>query len=249
MSRTKILCGGSAAAALILTLAVVPRAQTVDERVFFTFSGPVELPGVALPAGKYIFHLPDPQTHNVVQVLSADGKKAYGMFFTMPDERLEPADTPEVRFMETPAGTPEAIRAYWIAGARTGREFIYPREQAMRLARNTADPVLTTEARTTKTGETNTTALERMSASGTETRIAANNKPAATTPKGTRLQGEVAPATIAIAAAKAPAQSQRSAARTSLPKTASDLPLVGLSGLVLLGLAAVIRLWRRTAHV
>jgi hypothetical protein len=49
-------------------------AQNFDERVFFTFSGPVELPGVALPAGKYIFRLPDPtSTHNVVQVLSGDG--------------------------------------------------------------------------------------------------------------------------------------------------------------------------------
>jgi hypothetical protein len=29
-----------------------------DKRVFFTFSGPVAVPGVTLPAGKYLFRLP-----------------------------------------------------------------------------------------------------------------------------------------------------------------------------------------------
>jgi hypothetical protein len=49
-------------------------AKNFDERVFFTFSAPIELPGVALPAGKYIFRLADPtSSHNVVQVLSGDG--------------------------------------------------------------------------------------------------------------------------------------------------------------------------------
>ena len=66
-------------------------ADTFDERVYFTFSGPVELPGVALPPGKYVFRLANPETgRSVVQVLSADGKMAYGLFFTRPAERHSP---------------------------------------------------------------------------------------------------------------------------------------------------------------
>ena len=61
-------------------------AQTLDKRTLLTFRGPVSMPGVTLPAGK-------------------------GMFFAMRAERFEPASTPEVRFTETAAGLPAAIRA------------------------------------------------------------------------------------------------------------------------------------------
>ena len=80
-------------------------AQTLDKRTLFTFSGPVSMPGVTLPAGKYLFRLANPDSgRNVVQVLNAEGTKPYGMFFAMRAERFEPAPTPEVRFMETAAG-------------------------------------------------------------------------------------------------------------------------------------------------
>src|SRR5258708_15762355 len=76
-------------------------AQTYDKRTVFTFSGPVALPGVTLPPGQYVFRLADPAgSRKVVQVLSADGKTPYGMFFSLPAERFGPASTPEVQFME-----------------------------------------------------------------------------------------------------------------------------------------------------
>ena len=54
------------------------------------------MPGVALPPGKYIFRLPDPTaSHNVVQVLSGDGTKSYGIFFTLGAYRVEPPPQPE----------------------------------------------------------------------------------------------------------------------------------------------------------
>src|SRR5260370_8330539 len=85
-------------------------AQTYDKRTVFTFSGPVALPGVTLPAGQYVFRLADPAgDRKVVQVLSADGKIPYGMFFSLPPERFEPPSTPEVQFMETASGIPPPI--------------------------------------------------------------------------------------------------------------------------------------------
>jgi hypothetical protein len=94
-------------------------AQPLDRRTLFTFSGPVAMPGVTLPAGQYLFRLANPDSsRNVVQVLSGDGTKPYGMFFSMPAERFEPASTPEVRFMETAAGMPAAIRTWWYPGRR-----------------------------------------------------------------------------------------------------------------------------------
>jgi hypothetical protein len=126
-------------------------AQTFDKRTVFTFSGPVALPGVTLPAGQYLFRLADPTERKVVQVLSADGKTPYGMFFSLPAERFEPASTPEVQFMETAAGMPTAIKAWWYPGERTGYEFMYPKDQARRLAQGASQPVLTTQAHTTAT--------------------------------------------------------------------------------------------------
>jgi hypothetical protein len=126
-------------------------AQTFDKRTVFTFSGPVALPGVTLPAGQYLFRLADPTERKVVQVLSADGKTTYGMFFSLPAERFEPASAPEVRFMETAAGMPAAIKAWWYPGERTGYEFMYPKDQARRLAQGASQPVLTTQAHTTAT--------------------------------------------------------------------------------------------------
>jgi hypothetical protein len=82
--------------------------------------------GITLPAGQYLFRLPDPYiSGKVVQVLSADGTKPYGPFFTYAAERIEPADTPEVRFMETAKGMPAAIKTWWYPGERTGYEFTY----------------------------------------------------------------------------------------------------------------------------
>jgi hypothetical protein len=174
-------------------------AQPMDERVFFTFSAPVELPGVVLPGGKYIFRLADPtSSHDVVQVLSGDGMKSQGIFFTVPAVRLEPAPKPEVRFIETAAGTPPAIRAYWNLADTIGHEFIYPKEQARRLAKASKEPVLTTAAQTTTSDQTNTGNIVRLSADGRETAVNASSKPAPSAPTGAARQGDVAPASIAI---------------------------------------------------
>jgi len=186
--------------ALVASVAAAPTsAQTFDERIVFTFSGPFELPGVALAPGKYIFRLPDPtSTHNVVQVLSGDGTKSYGIFFTLPALRPDPAPQPEIRFMETPAGTPPAVRAYWDQGSTLGHEFIYPKEQARRLAKTSNQGVLTTAAQTTTTDQTNTSNVVRLSSEGNETKVDADSKPAPAAPAGTPLQGAAAPASIDI---------------------------------------------------
>jgi hypothetical protein len=95
-------------------------AQPADKRTIFTFSAPVAVPGATLPPGKYLFRLADSASRNVIQVLTADGKQPRAQFFAMRATRPEPAKEPEVRFMETAAGMPLAIRAWWYPGERTG---------------------------------------------------------------------------------------------------------------------------------
>jgi len=131
---------------LVVATAGPSTAQPFDKRTVFTFSTPVSMPGIKLPAGQYLFRLANPDSgRNVVQVLSADGTKPYGMFFSIRAERFEPASAPEVRLMETAAGLPPAIRTWWYPGERAGYEFVYPKDQARRLAQRASEPVLTTE--------------------------------------------------------------------------------------------------------
>jgi LPXTG-motif cell wall-anchored protein len=229
----------SICAGVVLTIvtAGTALAQPSDKRTYFTFDGPVALPGVTLPAGKYLFRLADATSRNVVQVLSADGKTSYALFFIHRVERPQASSTPEVRFMETAAGMPSAIRTWWYSGERSGYELVYPKEQARRLAKGTGQPVLVAAAETTPTPQTPAPELARVSPAGEVTPVAPAADPVPAAPTGRSREGEIAPPSIAVA----PPSQQ---ARASLPKTGSATPLVALAGLVLLAGGAILRGWR-----
>ena len=220
----QVVCG--VGVALVFT-AGAAMAQTHDKRTVFTFNRPISLPGVTLPAGKYLFRIVDTETsRKVIQVLSEDGKKPYAMLHSIPDVRLEASSSPEVRFLETAKGTPSAVKTWWYPGERIGYEFIYPKEQARRLVRGSVETVLTTRAETTKPEETKAADLERLAPSGQEVAVTAEPEPTPAAPTGIVQEGTLAEA------------------RTSLPTTASQLPLLGLIGLLALAGAGGLRLWR-----
>jgi hypothetical protein len=244
--------------ALLAFVATPTTAQPADKRTVFKFSGPVAMPGVTLPAGEYLFRLANPDSgRNVVQVLSADGSRAYGMFFSMRADRFEPAATPEVRFMETAAGAPAAIRTWWYPGERSGYEFVYPKEQARRLAQGTSQPVLTTQAQTTTIAQTNTGDLGRVSSTGQETSVNADAAPAASTPAGSSQTGEIASAALSIPNVTIPERQNASiaaperreapvqTARAELPQTASATPMALMVAAVALGAGLGARAYRR----
>ena len=186
----------SVCAVTLLALFTAPAvAQPLDKRVIFTFSGPVTLPGVTLGAGSYLFRVPAP-SRNVVQVLSADGAKIYGTFFAIGAHTPVRPEEPEVRFMETRSSVPHAIRTWWYPGDSTGFEFIYPKEQALLLAKGAGASVLTTKAQTTTTAQTDTDQLTRVSATGQETAVDIKTTPA--TPGDTTASGKLASPTLVV---------------------------------------------------
>jgi hypothetical protein len=81
-----------------------------------------------------MFKHPDANALQVVQVFSGDGQIVYGTFLTIPENRTTPPDSPTVTFEETRRGVPDAITAWFYPGRSTGHEFIYPEDQATRLA-------------------------------------------------------------------------------------------------------------------
>lgn len=142
-----------------------------DYRTFFTFNQPVALPGVTLPPGTYLFRLVDVNgSRRLVQVLSEDARRAYTTLLAIPSQRYEPPAEPEVRFLETAANMPAAIKTWWYPGNPIGWEFIYPKEQALRLANGSTEPALTTTQTDTATTEDMKRAdLSRVSGAGDQT--------------------------------------------------------------------------------
>src|SRR6187549_2335200 len=122
-----------------------------NQDTFFTFSQAVELPKTTLPAGTYFFQLMDSNSNrHIVKVMSQDRKQLHATLLAIPFYSNDrPSDDPQVRFMETPAATgaaaTNAIKIWFYPGNSVGHEFIYPREQAMRIASRTGDSVLTTK--------------------------------------------------------------------------------------------------------
>jgi LPXTG-motif cell wall-anchored protein len=220
------------------------QAQPADYRTFFTFSAPVTLPGVTLPAGTYMFRLADPTTgRKVINVLSADGKRSLAMLHTIPNQLLTAPQNAEVRFMETTANTPPPIKTWWYPGKATGYEFIYPRTQALQLAKLTSEPVLTTVAETQDFEKAD---LSRISGSGVPAPVVTENPVAVAAASGRAQQGEVGPVeTIPVTRQARADVSAPAAARTRLPRTASPMPAVALFGTAALIAGALLMLWRR----
>lgn len=223
-----------ALAVLSLGLGGTAQAQPGDYQTYFTFNGPVALPGMTLPAGKYLFRLADPNSsRKVVSVLSADGKKTLAMLHSIPNQLPRAPQNPEVRFMEAPASAPQPIKAWWYAGSSIGYEFIYPRQQALQLAKASAQPVLTTR---TETADLETSELARVSPAGEPAPVVVEERPAPAPATGRAQTGEVAVAPAPQVAAAAP--------RTQLPRTASLTPLAVVLGGLALFVGVGLLLWR-----
>jgi hypothetical protein len=223
------------ASALVVSAGAAPgRAQSVDKRTFFEFSGPVAVPGVTLPAGKYMFRVTAATQRDVLQVLSADGVSTYAQFFALRAYRAESVPTPEIRFMETGPGVPAAVKTWWYPSDLVGYEFIYPKAQARLLATGTGQPVLTTRGEVVMEPPLDLTYLGPAG----EERAATEAEP---------FMPALPAATGEVPAEEIPAEAYQEAAAV-LPRTATITPVITLFGVGLLlgaGLLAMARARRR----
>ena len=139
MKRVKLIATALALTALaVLTSGVAAQETNTSERTFLTFSGAVEMPGVTLQPGTYVFKLADTPTRNVVQVWDRDEKNMIGHWLFVQAERPRVSDETVVMFKETREGTTPAVQYWYFPGERIGKEFLYPKDQAQRIAARTA---------------------------------------------------------------------------------------------------------------
>jgi len=175
-----ISIGAAVFTAAFLSAATTASAQdsNINQRTYLTFSGPVQMPGVTLPAGKYVFRLADTALHNVMQVYDGEEQHIIGQWFFVPRNRTteQASDAngkPVVMFREMPEGMTPAIQYFFYPTDLTGKEFIYPKDQAVKIAAATHQSVLATESETAGGGEAH---VFRVEPNGTEAQYDANAK-------------------------------------------------------------------------
>ncbi len=221
--RTFILLGF--AGLLLVTLVSNSRADEWDKATKITFNAPVELPGVVLQPGTYLFKLLDsPANRDIVQVFSEDRSKIYDTILAVPDYRLEPTGKTVVTFEERTAGSPEAVKAWFYPGDQYGLEFVYPKPRAVQLAQANNQHVPATPAPVaTAPAQLKQAPVTAIQPTGEEVPLAQVHTPSS----------KPAPVQMATASEK------------NLPKTASTTPLIGLIGLIAIAGAFLLRFWSK----
>ncbi len=210
---------------IVLCVIVAPKAKADEwnQKTTVTFSGPVEVPGVGqhiLPAGTYVFKLMDsPSDRHIVQIFNVRGDHVYTTILAIPNYRLKATGKTVMNFRERPAGQPEALKAWFYPGREWGEEFVYERPRAIQLAKEVNEPVLSTPV---ALAEAPVEALKSAPVEAVApTGETIDTAQVVETPPVVAPEPEAAPAPVEVA--------------QTLPKTASDLPLIGLTGLLMLG--------------
>jgi len=235
---------------LTLTMSVSAQDFNTQKRTFLTFSAPVEMPGITLQPGTYVFRIADTPSRNVVQVLDKDEKAMIGQWLYVSAERPQVTGETVVTFKETREGTTPAVQFWYYPGEKTGKEFIYPKAQALKIAARTGVGVRTEE------GVVNGSGLPPEEPKAEATVAVAEPAPApvaqntdlytesAATP---RTDNNTAVGTSGYSNQSTPVQESTTAYNNSseLPRTASRLPLSGLLGFLSLAGAAGLRRFRR----
>lgn len=227
--KLRLLLAAVACGALFTTATM---ADVWNKKTKLTFSGPVQVPGVTLPAGTYVFKLVDSSSNrNVVQVMNAKENKTYATVIAIPDYRINATSKTVMYFTERAKNAPMAVKSWFYPGDNFGQRFVYPKAKAVEIAAASAQPVPAYAAPAPATVEAAKTveSVVVVAPSKAETAYApaAFEKVDATDTAG--VDGEP----VKEAAPAAPA--------AKLPKTASPVHLAGSLGGLLLGASLLAR--------
>lgn len=218
-----------AAAIGMVALAPQAGADEWDKMTYVTISQPVEVPGVVLPAGKYVFKLVDSSSdRNIVQIQNDRQNHTYATIMAVNDYRVVPTGKTVFTFYETPANQPKAIREWFYPGDNFGQEFIYHKKF-------TQISQVTQQAQTPPPPAPASQAQEQVQE---QTEVAQVTPP----------PPPPAPAPQAEQPAPAPAPEASAPAPQALPQTASNMPLFALIGFGCMGLGLGVSVLRKALN-
>lgn len=210
-----------AAAIGMVALAPQAGADEWDKMTYVTISQPVEVPGVVLPAGKYVFKLVDSSSDRHLVTIQNDRQNhTYATIMAVNAYRVVPTGKTVFTYYETPAGQPKAIRDWFYPGDNFGQEFIYHKNftqvsQVTQQEQTPAPPAPAPQQAEAAPAPAPAPAPE----------VAENTPPP-----------PPSPAPQAEQPAPAPAPETPAPAPQVLPQTASNMPLLALAGFGCIGL-------------
>ena len=137
------------ALAVVAMSAVVPAtsatADTWNERTELTFTEAVLIPGATLQPGTYTFRLANTHgSRHLVQIYKGELDEMIALTQAVPVRRLEPTGDTALTFNPSDSGTP-ALKAWYYPNSSYGHEFIYPEEEARRIAERSKTIVLSAD--------------------------------------------------------------------------------------------------------
>jgi hypothetical protein len=188
-----------------------------------TFSNPVEIPGMILPAGTYMFKIVDLLgDRHVVRIFNEDESAVYATILAFADWRLEATDDTVVTFYESEKGRVPALHEWFYPGNLGGVEFAYPEKPPFIEAAAVIEEPVVTKAPAPPV-------FREKPEPAPVVKEAIEPPPPEVTP-------------VEETAIPAP-EPEPEAPR--LPKTATPFPLIGLIGLLAAGAASSLRWVRR----
>jgi hypothetical protein len=118
----------------IFLLCSAAMADARNKKTILTFHEAIELPGVVLPPGTYVFKVADFNYRNVVQVYTADESKILATILAISAERERTTDRTSLRFGERRNISEDQLRTWFYPQEKTGRELIPTKTNLPQLA-------------------------------------------------------------------------------------------------------------------
>jgi hypothetical protein len=227
----------------------IAAADQWDKKTIITTDEVMQLPNMMLQPGTYVIKLAESSSNrHIVQFFDKDEKHLVTTVLAIPNQRLRLTGKSVFAFWEVPAGQPKALRAWFYPGDNFGQEFAYRRQEATTITATNSGAEVPIDDQPAAAEPTATVASEPTPAPAEPVAVA---EPAPT------------PAPIEVAAAPQPPAPEPPAATPepvapapvaavpqqpdSLPKTASNLPWLVLTGLLsILGALALNLAYRRS---
>jgi membrane anchored protein len=232
-------------------------ADQWDKKTIITTNEVMQLPNMMLQPGTYVIKLADSSSNrHIVQFFDKDEKHLVTTVLAIPNQRLRLTGKSVFAFWEVPAGQPKALRAWFYPGDNFGQEFAYRPQEAATITASNSGATVPIDDQT----------AAKASAAASEPAPAAPAPVATVEPAPAAAPTEVAaapqqpaPEPVAVAQASvtpAPAPVESSDAQRinkttqqpdTLPKTASNLPWLILTGLLsIVGALALNLAYRRS---
>ena len=139
--------------AVIAALLVTPTfsrsaaAQEQQQQATVAVTQAVEVPGIVLQPGNYVFSVDAPTgTRQTLSIRDSKTNRVVATVLAVPAQRREEVSGELVPFGTTEGGNPSAIRFWFPPRQSSGFELVYPRARAVVLARTGGTRVLSTDS-------------------------------------------------------------------------------------------------------